>query len=231
MAPSERFRSLVLCDIDGTLIRGSGPHHKNALLKGIYEVTGIAANFDGIPTQGMLDCDLIRLLLDAAGQSSLPIEQLMPDLIDASQSAYLDECPDSLEHCVCPGVEVLLGQLREAEAMIAVVSGNLEQIGWRKLELAGIRHFFNDGAFSTCGLTRAHLATQAIERAIAAGKLGLGARISLIGDHPNDVRAAQLNGIQSVATATGFSTRQELLAAEAAIVVDDLSLVNLDVFF
>ena len=41
---------LVLFDIDGTLMRGAGTHHKEALLEGVRRVTGHEASFDGIDT-------------------------------------------------------------------------------------------------------------------------------------------------------------------------------------
>ena len=56
-------RALVLFDIDGTLLRRAGSHHKDALLTAVREVTGHDTSFDRIPTGGMLDRDLIRALL------------------------------------------------------------------------------------------------------------------------------------------------------------------------
>ena len=50
-----RFRALVLFDIDGTLTRRTGPHHRDALVEGIRKVTGLRTTTDGIPLHGMLD--------------------------------------------------------------------------------------------------------------------------------------------------------------------------------
>ena len=44
----------MLFDIDGTLMRGAGAHHKEALLEGVLRVTGKVASFDGIDTAGQL---------------------------------------------------------------------------------------------------------------------------------------------------------------------------------
>ncbi|MBV8706786.1 MAG: hypothetical protein JO028_06340, partial [Acidobacteriaceae bacterium] len=64
-----RAAGIVLFDIDGTLLRGAGPHHKEALVEGIRRVTGITTTLDGVPTSGTLDRDLIALMLRVAGYS------------------------------------------------------------------------------------------------------------------------------------------------------------------
>jgi phosphoglycolate phosphatase len=49
--------ALVLFDIDGTLLRGAGPHHKLALVEGVRRVTGHQGSLDHVRTHGMLDRD------------------------------------------------------------------------------------------------------------------------------------------------------------------------------
>jgi phosphoglycolate phosphatase len=106
---------------------------------------------------------------------------------------------------------------------IGLVTGNLRAIGWKKMELAGLHHYFHLGAFSEQHATRAQLAKTAIRQARDSGLIPSTARISLIGDHPNDIQAARLNGIQSIATATGVTPWEELQAAGPDILVRDLS--------
>lgn len=109
--------------------------------------------------------------------------------------------------------------------MLGVVSGNLSSIGWKKLELAGLRSFFRVAAFAEDGRTRARLALVASRR---ARKHGAGGRVSLVGDHLNDVYAARQNGFQSIAVATGVLGTDELAAAQPDILVRDLTELNLD---
>ena len=40
---------LVLFDIDGTLIRRAGPHHRQALIDAVRHVTGLETTTDHIP--------------------------------------------------------------------------------------------------------------------------------------------------------------------------------------
>jgi phosphoglycolate phosphatase len=53
-------------------------------------------------------------------------------------------------------------------------------------------------------------------------------RISLIGDHPNDIQAAKANGFQAVAVATGLSAIEELRAAEPEILVQNTCELDLE---
>src|SRR6476619_4082503 len=94
-------RALVPFDIDGTLLRRAGSHHKDALLTAVREVTGHDTSFDRIPTGGMLDRDLIRALLKETPARARGIEGWMPDIVRRAQEHYLSICPE-LSDKVCP---------------------------------------------------------------------------------------------------------------------------------
>ena len=47
-----------------------------------------------------------------------------------------------------PGVEEALGHLARKGALLGVATGNLEAIGWIKIEEAGLREWFRFGGFS-----------------------------------------------------------------------------------
>ncbi len=216
-------KAIVLFDIDGTLVRGAGPHHKDALVTGIRRVTGLETTLDGIATAGTLDRDLIALMLRAAGYSDDKIRAALPEIVEVCQAAYLQNCASDLRTFVCVGVREFLEQLRVHEAVLGLVTGNLSQIGWRKVELAGLRDYFSVGAFSEDGHTRAELARIAAARAQAYCGEAPGCPVILIGDHANDVEAAKANGFQSVAVATGVSSLDELEKFSPDLAVCDLT--------
>ena len=202
--------SIALFDIDGTLLRGAGPHHKKALVAGILRVTGITTTLDGVPTSGTLDRDLIALMLRVAGYSDGEVRAVLPQIVTACQAAYLQNCSFDLQSFVCPGVREFLQELRAHGAVLGLVTGNLSAIGWKKVELAGLRDYFSVGAFSEDGHTRAELARIAAERARIYCREMQRCSVTLIGDHPNDIEAAKANGFYSVAVATGVSPVSEL---------------------
>jgi phosphoglycolate phosphatase len=205
------YRALVLFDIDGTLVRRAGPHHREALVYAVRRVTGLESSTDGIPVQGMLDPDILTRMMRRAGASRQLIRHSLPEIIGAAERRYLRVCP-TLHRKHCPGVEPLLERLTHRGILLGLVTGNLTRIGWRKLERAGLRRFFRFGAFGEMAQTRAGLARLAIREARRHGWIRRGTPISLIGDAPADILAARANRIRIIAVETGITPPGELSA-------------------
>ncbi len=224
MPPSS---ALVLFDIDGTLIRRAGPHHREALVEAVRRVTGLDTTTDHIPVQGMLDGDIIARMMRDAGASQAAIRRAMPEVIRAAQSIYARRCPD-LKKKVCPGARWLLWRLYRRSIAVGLVTGNLTRIAWKKMEHAGLRRYFRYGAFAELGNTRAGLVRLAVREARRNEWIDGNSLITLIGDHPNDILAARANGIRSVAVATGLSSAEELAAHVPDLLVTDLRNLTLE---
>lgn len=176
----------------------------------------------------MLDCDLLRLLLEQAQLQEDAIVEALPSVMAESQRHYLQNCPSDLRHRVCAGVVTLLEHLASEQAACAIVSGNLSAIGWKKLELSGLRSYFNAGAFADQGATRTELVTTALTTIRKRGELSATASVSLVGDHPNDVRAARANGIRAIAVATGLSSVEELRQERPDLLLEDLTWLSME---
>jgi phosphoglycolate phosphatase-like HAD superfamily hydrolase len=223
MVPAD---ALVLFDIDGTLIRKAGPHHREALIAAVRRATGIETTINDIPTQGMLDRDILTVMLRNAGASRALIRDRMPEIIAHAQNIYARSCPN-LESKVCPGVRPLLARLSRRSIPSGLVTGNLTRIGWKKMQHAGLREFFQFGAFAEMASSRAGLVRIALRHARKEGWIHRETRISLIGDHPNDVDAARKNGIQSIAVATGVVPAEELTLCSPDLLLPDLRSLRL----
>lgn len=215
--------SLVLFDIDGTLLRNAGSQHRDALVAGIRSVTQLETTLAGVATSGMLDRDLIRAMMLAAGSREDEIVRQMKHITSESQAHYLRNCVDDLSDRVCTGAGDFLAALQCRGAVLGVVTGNLEQIGWKKLELAGLRKFFSVGAFAEDAATRAELAAIAFERAVNEQLVIPSCRVALIGDHFNDVEAARANKFLAVAVATGLTPYARLRECNPDLLVNDLT--------
>jgi phosphoglycolate phosphatase-like HAD superfamily hydrolase len=218
--------ALVLFDIDGTLLRRAGPHHRQALVDVVRAVSGVETTTDGIPVQGMLDPDILSVMMANAGVGPAEIQRAMPELLARAPEFYIPGVPD-LRDKTCPGARELLDELQRREVLLALVTGNLTRIGWRKLERAGLDRYFRYGAFGETAKDRAGLAKLAIERARAEHGIAADTPISLIGDAPADVIAAKANGIRSIAVCTGLTSREELAVHGPDIIAEDLSEVPL----
>lgn len=214
-------RALVLFDIDGTLVRRAGPHHRQALVEGIRKVAGIDTTTDGIPVQGMLDPDILTTMLRNAGVARARARPLLPAIQEAAERYYLRVCP-ALHDKHCPGVEPVLARLARRGILLALVTGNLTRIGWRKLQRAGLRGYFRYGAFGEMAATRAGLARIAIREARRNGWIERGAAVSLVGDAPSDIRAARASHIRAISVKTGITPPEELEALAPDYLLRDL---------
>ncbi len=215
------YKALVLFDIDGTLVRRAGPHHRQALVYGIRKVMGLETTTEGIPVQGMLDPDILAIMMRCAGASRIQIRDAMPEVCRAAERFYLRACP-ALHDKHCPGVRPVLEKLTRRGALLGLVTGNLTRIGWRKLDRAGLKEFFRFGAFGEMAGTRAGLARLAIRDARSRGWIARGVPVSLVGDAPADIRAARANRIRSISVQTGITPPAELEAEQPDIVLRDL---------
>ena len=52
--------------------------------------------------------------------------------------------------------------------------------------------------------------------------------MALIGDHPNDIRAAKANGVRSVAVGTGLIGEAELARHAPDVLVPDMRTLSID---
>jgi phosphoglycolate phosphatase len=218
--------SLVLFDIDGTLTRGAGPHHRAALESAIFQVTGRTASTDGIPVHGMLDNVILTMMLAACGVSAAEAQRVLPQVIEAAQELYQTGVPD-LRDKLCPGLPEVLEEMARRNVVLALVTGNLTRIAWHKLARAGIRQYFRFGAFGEMAPTRGDLAKMAIAQARREGLIDAASRISLIGDAASDIHAARDAGVQSIAVRTGIAPVEELEAAGPDFLLQDLTRLDL----
>jgi len=213
--------TLVLFDIDGTLTRRAGPHHRQALVEGIRRVTGLDTTTEGIPVQGMLDPVILAEMMRRAGAPAQQIRSAMPQILTAAERYYLRVVPD-LRQKLCPAVVPVLDRLTRHGVLLALVTGNLTRIGWRKLERAGVRHYFRYGAFGEMAKTRGGLAAWAIAEARRRGWTDAQTAVSLIGDATSDIIAARRNSIRSIAVCTGITPVEELVREKPHILLRNL---------
>ena len=217
----------MLFDIDGTLLRRAGPHHREALVAAVRRVTGLETTTDGVPVAGMLDPSIIEAMMRQGGASRRFIRDSMPAVIETAQRIHVRNCP-VLKRRVCRGVRGLLRRLQRAGVVTGLVTGNLTRIGWRKMRQAGLAEFFRFGEFGETAPTRAGLVRNAIRRARREEWIGTGASVSLIGDHINDILAARANGVRSVAVGTGILDMATLAEQHPDILVPDMRSIRLD---
>lgn len=197
-----------LFDIDGTLLRSRDRVHFNSFAAAVQQVTGHELSLEGVTVHGSTDTAILR---DAIRLSGLPAEA-----IEAQVEAILEAmCAEvaarrgELHLVLMPGVEDILRYLAGRGALLGVGTGNLEPIGWAKIETAGLRQWFRFGGFSDRFPNRAELIGDAARKARELA--GPAARVCVVGDTPRDIDAARANGLPAIAVATGNFGFDDLL--------------------
>ena len=209
-----------LFDIDGTLLRSRDRVHFDSVAAGVHRVTGFEITLAGILLHGSTDTAILREACRQAGISAAVLEERYEAILEAMRNSVVERRHE-LDPIVMPGVNETLHHLAQEGALLGVASGNLEAIGWIKIEKAGLREWFRFGGFSDQFPVRVELIGQAANKARELA--GKGAKICVVGDTPRDIEAARANFLSVIAVATGKYTFDELLKYQPEACVSSLA--------
>jgi phosphoglycolate phosphatase len=197
-----------LFDIDGTLLRSRDRVHFDSVATGIKRVTGFEVTLAGIALHGNTDTAILQEACVRAGISEDVLESQIAAILEA-MGHNVAERRHELDPILMPGVKEVLNHLANSGALLGVATGNLEIIGWIKIEAAGLREWFRFGGFSDHYPDRAELVGHAARKARELA--GSGATVCVVGDTPRDIEAARANHLSVIAVATGHFNFDELL--------------------
>ena len=218
-----RHFDAYLFDIDGTLANTRGGVHYNSFHRALREVYACNGRIDAVPVHGNTDIGILRAALAHHDQLTDDFERLLPRARELMCAEVARNAAD-LQVELCPAILELLAELRREGKLLGVVTGNFEQIGWRKLERGGIRQFFDFGSFSDHREKREDIFRRGIE--LARQLRGPETTVCFIGDTPSDIRAAARLGVPVIAVATGIYSLDELAKEAPTICIrtcDELS--------
>lgn len=215
---------LLLFDIDGTILRAGGAGFRS-MARATWDLYERDFDWNDIDPRGGLD----PLLFQAAAAKN-GVEPT-DDEHERFRELYVRYLPEELARYperlkVMPGIHDVFQRLRQqAHVQLGLLTGNYRDSARLKLEAAGIRwEWFVVGAFGDEAPTRPGLVPRALERFAANfGKSIAAERVLIVGDTPRDVECALLNDCQVVAVGTGDHALEELHAAGAHLVLEDLS--------
>lgn len=221
MEPGFRWdeQNAYLFDIDGTLLRSRDRIHYNSFFACVREVMGRELDLSGVTLQGNTDPGILR---DAFLQTTVD---------DAHWRASLEEVLERMRVIVAaqrdqmqlirmPAIEETLRYLAGKGATLGVATGNLEAIGWVKIETVGLREWFRFGGFSDRYLDRPDMIAHAAE--MAREIAGKNATVCVVGDTESDIRAARANGLPTIAVATGNQSFDQLMQMKPEVCATSL---------
>lgn len=210
---------LITFDIDGTLVRAVGNHtnrlHKGAFSYAFKQVFGIDGTIDAIHHHGSTDPLVCVNTLFHYGipkeESEKNIDEIKQKMLEYARENE-HEAGDGLE--VLPGIPTLLHDLAgRKNVSIGLVTGNLEEIAWMKMNALGIKKCFsvpNFGGFGSDHTERTELVKIAAVRAEKYFDRKFKLRFH-VGDTPADIRAAVEGGAHAIGVCTGAFSKEQLL--------------------
>ena len=147
---------------------------------------------DGVTLSGNTDPGILR---DAFRLAQLDEAHWQPHLENVLETMRRDVAArrSEMKLVKMPGVDEMLAYLQGKGAALGVATGNLESIGWLKIEVLGLRHWFTFGGFSDSYDLRSDMIAHAMRE--AHRHAGPEATVCVVGDTPFDISAARANGL------------------------------------
>jgi len=215
------MKTLVLWDIDGTLILSGGAGER-ALVVALRSEFGLTGNLEGIEIAGRTDRWIARHVL---AKYALPIT---PENISRYLAGYLRALPAELNNPhahVLPGVRDLVAALSaRGDVAQGLLTGNLRAGAEIKLRHHNLWTPFAFGAFADDSELRNELGPHAVTRAGSHHAVKFPAeRVWVIGDTPHDIDCGKAIGACTLGVATGRYTADDLRAHTPTAVYPDLT--------
>ena len=203
-----------LFDIDGTLLHCEDAVHYFSFCHALTSVAGRPVDILGLPVQGKIDPGILRDAFARAGVPESVWRPRLPEILDA-MAAHVEAHAADFRITVLPGVREVLRHLRDKGALLGTGTGNLERIGWAKLQACGLQEWFDFGGFSNGYEQRGEMIAAAAATARSLTKPD--AAVLVVGDTPGDIEAARFAGLEVLAVATGIFGAEQLQDADLVV--------------
>jgi phosphoglycolate phosphatase len=220
--------SLILWDIDGTLITSDGI--TEALLRDALVISfGASSVLAATSFAGKTDAQIIEevygpdppVVSPAYQSGGCALEQFITTY---HRLVYRARRQLLLGATVLPGVIPMLEMLARHGHMQSIVTGNVRRVAHYKLRIFGLLPAFAThlGAYGDESTRREDLVALALQRTQAQVPQLQPDRTLIIGDTPHDIAAGRTHGVRTLGVATGAFSEDDLRAAGADLVVPNL---------
>ncbi len=215
---------LYLFDVDGTLINAHGAG-RLALTRAFSAVYGTAGPGQRYDFRGKTDPQIVLDLMTASGIPEDVVRVPLGDCFDTYVCNLEGLIASGHPIEVRPGIPaVLQGLSSRHDALVGLLTGNIERGARAKLRVTGLLPYFRVGAFGSDDADRRRLPHIAREQArILLGREIPFENLVIIGDTPLDIDCAHACGAVAVAVATGQHGPEELAACSPDLLFTDFS--------
>jgi phosphoglycolate phosphatase len=214
------MKTLLLWDIDGTLLRNKGAGKRAMNCAFAMMTGGVEGAFDSLEMAGSLDLHSIHAVFEQHGVDWARLDE------------FLELYYPCLEEVVADGNSILMPNVRRVldraaaddRLYLALGTGNLERGARIKLEYFDLNDYFPVGGFCYGLVERYEVLQDGVERArMHYGVDFAPERVIVIGDTVRDIEAARKIGAKVVAVATGGHSYEMLEAAKPDLLLRDLT--------
>ena len=144
-------------------------------------------------------------------------------LLQSYEAAFGESLPRDAADRVLPGAVKILGELSRTDHIVALYTGDSQGIVDEVFRVTGLGRYFRFCFYGTEVENRSDMISLAIDRAQeSTGREFRYKNVVVIGDSIRDVECGKLFSALTIAVATGFHTKTELLQARPDYLFDNL---------
>ena len=220
---------LLLFDIDGTLLISNGAGRR-AMNKSLSKMMGIdTITLKGIDFGGRTDQQIIFDILLANGMNPSEASTALPGALNAYERAFTEAFQKDFFTALEGAVDLVKTLAKYDHLQLALLTGNIKNTAYLKVEAIGLDGYFPFGAFGSDHAERGKLPQLAVDRALEFnGHQYKEKDIVIIGDTKHDILCGKPLNVLSIAVATGHYKSGDLSQYDPDVLMDDLS--NMDKF-
>jgi len=217
-----RVPKLILFDVDQTLVDAL-VHHEAAYEGMFKEVFRADVKLTDISFAGKTVPNIIREMAELKGVPNDVVEQRFNEAIKRLEEIFRESVGKGKVR-VLPGVKELLRELKRRGHLLGILTGNPEGMTQSMLEKSGLKDYFDLFVYGSEGRDRIELVRVAMDE--ARRKFGgefSGKNIVIVGDSIHDIDSGKPHGALTIAVATGFHSKEELLKHRPDYLFGDLT--------
>jgi phosphoglycolate phosphatase len=213
---------LIIFDLDQTLVDFL-PAHEEATRRLFKEFFHVDARLTEVDFAGK---SLTENFDELARLKDIPEDMFRKRttrLLESYETAFAKSLPRDAAKYILPGVGQLLGELSKTGHIVMLYTGDSPGVVSQVFRVTGLGRYFRFCFYGTEVENRCDMVTLAINKAEKSTQREFrGKNIVVIGDSIRDVECGRLFGALTIAVATGFHSKEELLKAGADYLFDNL---------
>lgn len=226
------YAAILLCDLDGTLVEAPSALHSLAMLRALERVLGGHEGIyldghqlcvGGDVYDGLIDSQLFRMAMRTMGLDDAGVARHLPAVCRAMGAVYIALAIEvGLATSALSSARDTLRRLAACGVALGLVTGNVAEVAEHKLLESDLIGLFPIRACGDTARDRVELIKAA--RGLAADYYGACSNtpVLYVGDTPNDVRAARLAAVPSIAVASGRWSCSHLALQRPALLLESL---------